>query len=462
MTTVAPRPPPFWEIVDLDPPVAGDGRLVLRFHEGHLRAWNSRKGTIAMISGVQVGKTVFIPHWLKREADERGPGDYLAASATYPLMDKTLLPQMKLVFEVIYRTFTYKAGSRIFESHEKLHGAPATRIIMGSAENPGSLESMTALGIALDEAGQHQFTRSAYEAVVRRRHINRARMLIATTPYEWGWLKEEIYDRAIADPVGSDIELIQIESIVNPAFSREEFEKARKTLPPEKFDMFYRGMFTRPAGAIYDCFNPHICRIPRFQIPESWPRYVGHDFGPQNMAALWVAQDPGTGYLYAYREYLRGGLKVFDHVNTHYKPLSRGETIIKRVGGANVEDGWREAATAAGWPISKPREFEVEVGINAVYGWMQQNKLFVFDDLKRLSDEITTYSRVLDENNQPTEAIKDKADYHLLDALRYLLIDFAPESVGSREVAVVYHPQGGDDPWTRRRFHRRGVRAGAR
>ena len=59
--------------------------------------------------------------------------------------------------------------------------------------------------------------------------------------------------------------------------------------PTWKFDMFYRGLFTRPAGLIYDLFDDRICRISRedANIQSNWPRYVGHDFGPVNMAAIW-------------------------------------------------------------------------------------------------------------------------------------------------------------------------------
>jgi hypothetical protein len=63
---------------------------------------------------------------------------------------------------------------------------------------------------------------------------------------------------------------------------------------------------------------------------------------------------------------------------------------------------------------------EVEVGINRVYGLLQTQRLFIFDDLVELLDEVGSYSRELDEMGNPTEAIADKSSYHLLDALRYI------------------------------------------
>jgi hypothetical protein len=330
-------------------------------------------------------------------------------------------------------------------------GAPAYRIIVGSAANPESLESATAKGAWCDEAGQSQFKREAWEAVIRRLSLAQGRVLVTTTPYELGWFKTEVYDRWREDPAGSDTEVVQVDSTTNPAFPAEEYERAKAVMPRWKFNMFYRGVYERPAGLIYDSFDEATNVIPRFEMPVGWPRYVGHDFGPQNMAAMWYGMDPVTGYLYAYREYWTGGLSSYDHAQ-RFKKLSAGESVRKRVGGSNTEDGWRESFTAAGWPISKPREHEVEVGINAVYGWHQQNKLFIFSDLKQYLDEKLTYSRELDENYQPTEKIHNKSSYHLLDSERYILSDFGPERVpgGSGKITVVYHDQGRDDAWTRR------------
>jgi len=58
--------------------------------------------------------------------------------------------------------------------------------------------------------------------------------------------------------------------------------------------MLYDAEFKRPAGLIYSTFNEPVCVIDRFPIPTNWLIYVGHDFGPDNPSALFVAQDPST------------------------------------------------------------------------------------------------------------------------------------------------------------------------
>lgn len=428
-TTKIPEIPDFREFPE-------SGGMRLNMHPGQTRAWESKKRFIFMQAGTQSGKTIFGPHWLDREMIEKGPGDYMAVTATYPLLNLKMLPELEKVFVTYFKWGEYKASNKVFESHERLHGAPAWRILLGSATNPESLESATAKGAWLDEIGQHQFNRGAWEAILRRLSIGQGRVLGTTTLYEMGWYKVEIYDRWRNGD--TDIDIIQIDSILNPSFPEEEYQRAMEHLPRWKFNMFYRGVFEKPAGLIYDSFDESICCIPRFILPSTWPRYVGHDFGPNNTAAVWYAQDPGTGYLYVYRDYLAGGLSAFDHAQK-FKELSRDETIVKRVGGAHAEDGWREAFTSAGWPISEPREHGVEVGINTVYGWHKQNRLFVFSDVTRYLDEKLTYSRKLDEMYEPTELIDDKSRYHTMDAERYILSDFGPErALGGRRVALIH------------------------
>lgn len=433
MTTTTKGPPPFCVR-------KGEG-LVLNLHEGQTRTWDSTRRFVAMISGTQAGKTCFGPHWLKREIDRCGPGDYLAVTATFPLLDKKLLKEFLYVFRYLYRLGVYRDSDKVFEyfyDKEQADSSP-TRVIFASAANPESIESATAKAAWLDEAGQQQFRRGSWEAILRRLSLAQGRVLITTTPYGPGWLKTELYDKWVADD--EDIDVIQFDSLLNPEFKQEEFNRARRNMPAWKFNLFYRGQFSRPSGLIYDAFDEAACRIRRLwtKPPERYLCYVGHDFGPNNTAALWFAQDPDTGFLYFYREYHAGGLSSPEHA-AKFIDLSQGENIIRRIGGAqNNEDGYRDAYTMAGWPIGKPTMKGVEAGIDRVYAWLKNNRIFIFDDLGETLDEITTYSRELDEDYRPIEGtIENKAHFHLMDCLRYAIGEFAPEAVEGGQVTQIY------------------------
>lgn len=404
--------------------IKGD-RLKLHFHPGQWRAWQSKKRFVTVLAGTQGGKTSFGPHWLYREVQRRGPGDYFVVTPTFPLLELKALPEFKRLFvewlnlgryvaSPIRRfTFSENGQKRTFQNHGK---SLATNVFFGYAADPDSLESATAKAAWCDEAGQKKFRLSSWEAILRRLSLAMGRVLITTTIYNLGWIKQQLWTRWRAkDP---DYDIIRFESIMNPMFPQAEFERARQTLQRWKFDMIYRAIFTRPAGMIYDCFNEDVHKTPRFTIPDGWERFLGLDFGGVNTAGLFYAREPGTDKLYLYREYKAGGRTSKEHA----KKLLEGEPMIPVVvGGSKSEGQWRDEFRAAGLPVRGPKITDVEVGIDRVYGAHKADEVIVFDDLSGYLDEKMTYSRELDANDEPTEKIADKASFHFMDAERYII-----------------------------------------
>jgi hypothetical protein len=270
-----------------------------------------------------------------------------------------------------------------------------------------------------DECGQDGVKVNAWEAIQRRLSLSQGRVLGGTTPYNLGWLKTQIFDKWRAgDP---DIQVVQFKSIMNPSFPREEYERAKRTLPTWKFEMFYNGEFSRPAGMIYEDFSQnHI--IPSFAIPAEWPRYLGVDFGAVHTAKLWIAQDPASSLYYLYREALDGNMTTAQQVLT-IKQYNEYNTLAW--GGAKSETQQRWDWAAAGQAIGEPPISDVEAGINRVIALLKEKRLLVFDTCTGVIDELGTYSRELDASGQPTEKIKDKANFHRLDALRYVAAGMA-------------------------------------
>ena len=411
------------DIITIEEDENGKPIGVLRFHAGQLRALDSKKRFILILSGTQSGKTSFGPYWLYEEIQRRGPGDYLVATPTFTLLELKALSEFKRLFEERLQLGKYKGSpSRVFQfspqGEEVIFGSTQknpTRILFGHAQDPESLESATIKAAWLDEAGQKKFKRGSWEAIQRRLSIHEGRILITTTPYLLGWLKNELHDKALSDPDG-DVDLIQFESVMNPAFPHSEYERMRDTLPRWKFNMMYRGIFERPAGMIYDCFDD-ANKVKRFTIPDDWPRYAGIDFGGVNTAAVFIAEDPKTQRLYLYRTYHKGEMTAKEHA----VKMKAGEPgRITAYGGAASEKQWRSEFRSAGLYIHKPPVSEVEVGIDRVYGLFKTNRLSVFDDLRDILDDIESYSRELDDNGEPTEKIEDKETYHRLDGLRYI------------------------------------------
>lgn len=405
------------------------------FHGSQKLAWFATQAIVAICAGWQSGKTVFLPPWLKREIQRKGPGDYGAFSSTYKLLERKFLPELKKDFKVFA---DYKAASMQFIFHEagsrklfgdKWNGEP-TVIQLGHAENPDSLESATMKAVAWDEPGQGSIPSQSFLTVQSRLMVNRGRMCLSSRPYEYGWYQELV--ESGLNGTNSDVKVINFPSWENPLNPREDdpyWQKLRNSLPDWKFQLLYEGKFTRPAGAIYDCFrtsdtaSQKASTCKRFDIPKHWDIYVGLDFGNINTAAVYLAEERDdldgkpTGRFYLWGSYHDGGKSGSQHAFDIMKPLGRRP---RAYGGSHQEDGWRDAFNHHGLYVQEPPINDVEVGILCVYGAVKAGKLIVFDDLDKVIAEFNSYSRELDDNADVTEKIKDKAKYHRLDALRYV------------------------------------------
>lgn len=410
-----------------------ENKLQLHFenHPGQQKTWDSMARIVAMIAGSQGGKTSFGPWWLWREIMRCGSGDYIAVTSSYDLFKLKMLPEMREVFEHVLRIGRYWPGQKIIElcdpdtgqfwanrADDKMWG----RIILRSAQALGALESATAKAAWLDEAGQDDFKLDAKEAIERRLTLYMGRMLITTTPYNLGWIKQQIIDKDGQD----GIEVINFESIMNPAFPKEEFERLQKIWPKWKFDMFMRAKLTRPPGMIFGDFidkyrdqNGH--KVKPFLLPSEWPRWVGVDPGAVNTAKIWMAQDPSEKIFYVYRESLEGGKPTSEHAKAADKlAKANNERVRMYMVGQKAETQQRMDWIDAGVSnVSEPPVHDVNSGIDKIIELLLSYRIFFFDTCTGTLDQIGRYSRKLDSAGEVIDEIKDKATFHYIDALRY-------------------------------------------
>jgi hypothetical protein len=390
-----------------------------------------------MIAGTQSGKTSFGPWWLKREMNNCGPGDYLVVTSSFDLLKLKLLPELLKIYVHVLGVGRYWTGDKVIEIRnpdtgefeaETSSDPMYSRIILRSASAAGGLESSTAKACWADEAGQDEFPLAAYEAIMRRLSLSMGRMLITTTPYNLGWLKQHIYDKwQNGNPT---IDVIQYASTLNPNFPQEEFEAARERLPGWKFRMFYMGLFERPAGLIYSDFvdaprekGGH--KVEPFEIPHEWTHYVGIDPGAPNMASWWMAHDNVHDVYYVYRVTMEGKKSTREHATdfTTYAK-QRGYNVVLWIVGAKSEEQQRLDFQEHISNATAPPIHDVEAGIDRIISLLRQHRIFFFEDdgdngMNGLFDEVATYSRALDDNGDATEKIKNKDKYHRLDAGRY-------------------------------------------
>ena len=430
-------------------------------HDGQVAAMESKARIISVQAGWRSGKSVTGPPWMIREMQRMGPGDYAVVTPTYPLLERIVMPVMRHLFQTHLGLGDPKAGSgmkvaaKVFEFSKvgqmRLFGQEGeTRIQFLHAADPDSLESGEYKAIWGDEAGQAKFSHSAHETLVSRVSIDQGRILYTSRPYVFDWFKTEIHDkrdyrfwwdgegklREDGDPNKNGIHVFCYSSLMNPAFPRDEYFRIKAEMPGHKFRMLYDGLFEKPAGVVYDCFEKKRHVVKAFKAHDdkhkSWARYWFHDFGPINYACVMVMEDPVTGNLFAYKEYHPG---VSREVPEHIRELERiahGIMPISSFGGSWSEDVWRDHFSAEGLPIMRPFVRGVDEQISRVYGAFKRGQLFICDNCVELIDQIEKLSYELDDEGEPIEhKIDDKHAFHLPDALRGGIASILPGTYDS-------------------------------
>ena len=387
-------------------------KIQIRLHPGQSKAWKSEARFVAMIAGTGGGKSWYGPIWLYREIQKYPKDGFLVVSPTYPMFQRIVLPRTKEFLGAVTGG-EYRAGERIY------YLPTGGKVFFGSADNPFSLEGVHVRAVWMDEAGQMK--REAWDVALRRVGFYKGRVLITTTPYNLGWLKTEVFDRWKAGD--RDYEVVQFPSIVNPAYPKEEFERAKATMPDWKFKMFYLGQFARPTGLIYQDFDPAKHVVEPFEIPANWRRIIGVDFGYNNpTAAVWLAVNP-DGVVYAYREYYQRE-KLPEESGREIKQLS-GDDRIELVACDPSEPAAIEQYRRLGLP-ARAGYNAVKEGIEAVIALMKSNRFFVFRGLVNLLDEIENYRWAEKHEQLKDEPVKEYD--HAVDALRYGIMAIRPKA----------------------------------
>ena len=419
------------------------------FHQGQDWAWDTDKRWVAVISGTQSGKTAFGPWWLAREIERGGAGDYIAATATYDLFKLKMLPSMLKVLVEILGIGRYWGGDRVIEIRKgatpggrflaRTSKDPMwARVILRSAESEGGLEAATAKAAWLDEAGQPGFQLAAWNAVRRRLALNQGRALITTTLYDLGWVKQKFIDPVEeTEPVeqlttdrgaemmlreNEDICLIQLDSIVNPAYPLDEYEELQAVTADDEFSMFYRGRASKLRTMIYDCYDAGVNRTEAFEVPHDWLSAVGVDPVGAHIGAVWGTFSPRDNRLHIYREYREPfGKTTAGHADAIQSATH--ERVVRWIVGQPSERqprldwDW----SAPGVQVDQPPFADVWTGIGRVYALLKSGDMVIHDCCEGLLSELGSYQRKKNpKTGELTDDILNKGQYDLLDALRYL------------------------------------------
>lgn len=203
--------------------------------------------------------------------------------------------------------------------------------------------------------------------------------------------------------------------------SEPEKKALRQTLRPHEIEAREKGVPSLGAGRVYPIKESDIA-IKRFDIPPTFKRVFGMDFGWTNpTAVVWLAYDEPSDTIYITDVYARNELTPEQHVkNIRARGVWIPGVADPAGQGANQADGISLMSRYADHGLHlTPAENHVDSGLMLILERMQAGKLKVFDDLELWWKEFRVYRRV--ESGKIV-----KRNDHLMDAMRYAIVSGLP------------------------------------
>lgn len=227
-------------------------------------------------------------------------------------------------------------------------------------------------------------------------------------------------------------------------------ESLRQSYSADWIKKYLEASFDVFEGLIYKDFDYEVHTIPYKTPPDTWPRFVGLDFGTQNpTAVIYIAEDDDQN-LYIYDEIYQ----PFDHVEPlvrqmHAKELGDEKIIMYRVGDTSA--GAKEMTSGESirdqlWEFGE-YEFEnpikdILAGIAKMTHYFKKKKIFIMRNCVNTIEELRSYQWERPKFGREVNFREKPLSWknHALDAIRYVimsrpdLVDFEEFNGGEKKV----------------------------
>lgn len=162
------------------------------------------------------------------------------------------------------------------------------------------------------------------------------------------------------------------------------------------------------------------------KLGEHMRRAFALDYGVNKTAALWGAFDEDTDTLYVYSEYKPEEYQPIDVHATRIKARGAwipgiGDSSVRESDGKQVLTKYRQAGVRMRLP--NKASGSVGAGIEEVLMRLVSGRLKIFSTCTKTLDEIRKYRREEREGKFSSAVEIVKKDDHLMDCLRYLVVD---------------------------------------
>lgn len=256
--------------------------------------------------------------------------------------------------------------------------------------------------------------------------------------------KTELVTRLMDNPSPQEF-LMRVSWDDAPHLTKEIREALLSMYPAHQRDMRTKGLPLMGAGLIFDLDLEEIF-IPAISRPSHWKVINGMDFGwdhPQSHIQLWHDLDADIIYIAnAWRESKKQPFEAWNAV----KEWAEGFPTAWPADGLQTEKGsakeQRSYYSGAGWTMLSEHATwasggnGVEHGLMELYNRIKNKKIFIFNHLADVKDELTQYHR-----NSKGKIVKVKDD--LIDAIRYayMMRRYAKASNAKEELVTLNFKQ---------------------
>ena len=373
---------------------------------------------VAIISGIQGGKTFAGSIWSRMQFDEYPNDDGLICAPTYKILSQSTIPKF---FEINpdMRAY-YKESKGTIE-------VPGRGIIyIRSTENPNVIEGMTLRWIWPDEAGQMKL--QAWINIQGRVSILKGKVFITSTPYAFNWLGRDFYENWKKG--NKDYDVIQFKSIDNPYFPPEEFERVKATMDRRTFERRYCGLFTKMEGLVYEDFNyyKHTTDV----LPEKFDAVIGGiDWG-------WTA--PACLLIIGFKDNVA---YIIDECYEEKKTTDELAVVAKgfiEKYGMVVGDKKHITFYADSAEPDRIEQFKrsgidtrgsnkgIAFGIGKIQQLIKEGKFIVNRKCKFLLEEIEAYHFPEEKEDKEIKENPVKVDDHAMDAMQYGIVSYLTQN----------------------------------
>ena len=300
----------------------------------------------------------------------------------------------------------------------KTKGGGTSTIWLRGWESVETLRGQAFNFVVVDEIAMMRNFWSSWEEVLRPTLTDkRGEVLFVSTPKGFN----HFYDLCNRELTDSDFKTFHFSSYDNPHLPKDELDKAKATMPPDRFAQEYEASFQKTQGLVYKEFDRVKHLYDDDLSKEKFQKLGAVDFGYRNPAAVLTALWNGEKLFIDDEWYKR---ERTDIQIVEYVALCKFKEVYPDPENQSAIEELRRQRVNVKEVVKGPSS--IKSGIQAIREMLIRGDLLINKRCVNLIAEFEMYSyddEVKERNEQENPV---KANDHALDALRYLVSSLLP------------------------------------